>query len=64
MESSGAVVTAQQVSSLPAAVAGVVIGGPAASPGAPVRFPPLVPVLRFGRCQESLNFLNERFRKP
>lgn len=60
MESCGAVVAAQQVSSFPAAVAGVVIGGPSGSPGAPVRFPaPLFPILGFGRCQESLDLLRE-----
>lgn len=60
MESSGAVVAAQEVSSFPAAVAGVVIGGPAGSPGAPVRFPtPLFSILRFGRCQKSLDLLRE-----
>lgn len=60
MESSGAVVAAQEVSSFPAAVAGVVIGGPAGSPGAPVRLPaPLFSILGFGRCQKSLDLLRE-----
>jgi len=50
MEGSGAVITTQQVPSFPTAVAGVVIGGPAGSPGAPVRFPgPLLSILRLGR---------------
>lgn len=63
MEGSGAVITTQQVPSFPAAVASIVIGGPAGSPGAPVRFPvPLLAILRLGRRQQSLDLLREIFR--
>lgn len=60
MEGSGAVITTQQVPSFSAAVTGIVIGGPAGSPGAPVRFPgPLLSILRLGWRQQSLDLLQE-----
>lgn len=60
MEGSGAVITTQQIPSFPAAVAGIVIGGPAGSPGAPVRFPGLLlSILGLGRRQQSLDLLQE-----
>lgn len=60
MEGSGAVITTQQVPSFPAAVAGIVIGGPAGSPGAPVWFlGSLLSIFRLGRSQQSLDLLKE-----
>ncbi len=51
-------VTAQQVSPFPAAVAGVVVGGPAAPPDVSHQLPtPLLQLLRLRGRQQSLDLL-------
>ena len=45
VEGRGAVVAAQEVPSFPTAIAGVVVGGPATSPGVPHVLP--TPLVRF-----------------
>lgn len=52
------VITAQQISSLPAAIAGVVVGGPAAPPDVPYQLPtPLVYLLGLRGSQQCLDLL-------
>lgn len=58
VEGCRAVVTAQQVSPLPAAIAGVVVGGPAAPPDVSHQLPtPLLHLLGLRGCQQCLDLL-------
>lgn len=59
MEGGRAVVTAQEVPTFLAAIAAVVVGGPAASPGLLLRLPtPLFGLVRLGGSQQSLDLLH------
>ena len=59
MEGGRAVVTAQEVPTFFAAIAAVVVGGPAASPGLLLRLPtPLFGLVRLGGSQQSLDLLH------
>lgn len=59
MEGGRAVVTAQEITTFFAAIAAVVVGGPAASPGLLLRLPtPLFCLVRLGGSQQSLDLLH------
>lgn len=59
MEGGRAVVTAQEIPTFFAAIAAVVVGGPAASPGLLLRLPtPLFCLVRLGGSQQSLDLLH------
>lgn len=59
VEGSRAVVTAQEITTFFAAIAAVVVGGPAASPGLLLRLPtPLFCLVRLGGSQQSLDLLH------
>lgn len=59
MEGGRAVIAAQEISTFLAAIAAVVVGGPAASPGLLLRLPtPLFCLVRLGGSQQSLDLLH------
>lgn len=58
VEGCGTVVAAQEVSPLPATIAGVMVGGPAAPPDVSHQLPtPLLDLLGFRGSQQCLDFL-------
>lgn len=59
VEGGRAVIAAQEIPTFLAAIAAVVVGGPAASPGLLLRLPtPLFCLVRLGGSQQSLDLLH------
>lgn len=59
VKSSGTVIAAEQISSLTAAIAGVMVRGSASSSGLPLWFASLLSILRAWRCEKLLNLLEQ-----
>lgn len=59
VKSSGTVIAAEQISSLTAAIAGVMVRGSASSSGLPLWFASLLSILRAWRCEQLLNLLEQ-----